>query len=151
MVTSRLVVGSSAIRSAGSQEMAMAPTMRWRIPPDIWCGYSLTRVSGAAILTAFKRSRALVHGPAVTGRRSRRSGSQLAELGIQLDAEPVAEEVGGEDHEHDAAAGQHGEPPVAGHQALLAVGQHQAPRGLGGRHTHTEEGEGGLLDDDHAQ
>ena len=61
MVTSRLVVGSSAIRSAGSQEMAMAPTMRWRIPPDIWCGYSLTRVSGAEILTAFKRSRALVH------------------------------------------------------------------------------------------
>ena len=39
MVRSRLVVGSSAISRRGAQEMPMAPTMRWRMPPDIWCGY----------------------------------------------------------------------------------------------------------------
>src|SRR5262249_39256413 len=33
IVTSRLVVGSSAMRSCGPQEIAMAPTTRWRIPP----------------------------------------------------------------------------------------------------------------------
>ena len=38
IVRSRLVVGSSAISSRGSQEMPMAPTMRWRMPPDISCG-----------------------------------------------------------------------------------------------------------------
>ena len=39
IVRSRLVVGSSAISRRGSQEMPMAPTMRWRMPPDISCGY----------------------------------------------------------------------------------------------------------------
>ena len=38
IVRSRLVVGSSAISRRGSQEMPMAPTMRWRMPPDISCG-----------------------------------------------------------------------------------------------------------------
>ena len=63
MVTSRLVVGSSAMSSRGSQEIAMAPTMRWRIPPDIWCGYSRSRWVTAGIFTdrssAPARSRAL--------------------------------------------------------------------------------------------
>ena len=45
MVRSRLVVGSSAMSSRGSHEIAMAPTMRWRMPPDIWCGYSRNRGS----------------------------------------------------------------------------------------------------------
>jgi len=31
----------------GSHEIAMAPTMRWRMPPESWWGYSRTRVSGA--------------------------------------------------------------------------------------------------------
>src|SRR5215470_6885387 len=48
IVRSRLVVGSSAIKSRGSQEMPMAPTMRWRMPPDISCGYCLSRVRGDA-------------------------------------------------------------------------------------------------------
>ena len=63
MVRSRLVVGSSAMSSAGSQEIAMAPTIRWRMPPDIWCGYSPTRVSGAEILTAPSSSLARAHAP----------------------------------------------------------------------------------------
>ncbi len=38
IVRSRLVVGSSAISRRGPHEMPMAPTMRWRMPPDISCG-----------------------------------------------------------------------------------------------------------------
>ncbi len=57
------MVGSSAISSRGAQEMAMAPTMRWRMPPDIWCGYSPSRWLAAGILTALSsppaRSQAL--------------------------------------------------------------------------------------------
>src|SRR5215204_1305714 len=43
MVTSRAVVGSSAMRTCGSQERAMAMTTLWRIPPENWCGYCLRR------------------------------------------------------------------------------------------------------------
>ena len=35
-VTSRAVVGSSAISTLGRQASAMAIITRWRIPPDIW-------------------------------------------------------------------------------------------------------------------
>ncbi len=38
IVTSRAVVGSSAISSRGLQDMASAIITRWRMPPDIWCG-----------------------------------------------------------------------------------------------------------------
>ena len=34
MVTSSAVVGSSAIRSLGSQDSAMAIITRWRMPPE---------------------------------------------------------------------------------------------------------------------
>ena len=37
-VTSRAVVGSSAISSFGLQAMAIAIMTRWHSPPDIWCG-----------------------------------------------------------------------------------------------------------------
>ena len=37
-VTSRAVVGSSAISSAGRQASAMAIPTRWRCPPESWCG-----------------------------------------------------------------------------------------------------------------
>ena len=37
-VTSRAVVGSSAISSAGRQASAMAIPTRWRWPPESWCG-----------------------------------------------------------------------------------------------------------------
>ncbi|CAM5262016.1 hypothetical protein SHIRM173S_10446 [Streptomyces hirsutus] len=37
-VTSRAVVGSSAISRSGSQISAMAIMARWRIPPENWCG-----------------------------------------------------------------------------------------------------------------
>ena len=38
VVTSRPVVGSSAISRAGSQAIAMAIMMRWHMPPDNSCG-----------------------------------------------------------------------------------------------------------------
>ena len=38
MVTSRAVVGSSAISSLGRQTSAIAIITRWRLPPDIVCG-----------------------------------------------------------------------------------------------------------------
>ncbi len=36
----------------------MAPTMRWRMPPDISCGNCDTRVLGEAMRTAFSSSTA---------------------------------------------------------------------------------------------
>ncbi len=41
----------------------MAPTTRWRIPPESWCGYSRTRRSGAAMFTDARSSRARVQAP----------------------------------------------------------------------------------------
>ena len=38
VVTSSAVVGSSAISRRGSRISAMAMTMRWRWPPESWCG-----------------------------------------------------------------------------------------------------------------
>ena len=38
MVTSRAVVGSSAMSSAGRHDSAIAIMARWRIPPESWWG-----------------------------------------------------------------------------------------------------------------
>ena len=38
IVTSRAVVGSSAIISLGSRARAIAIMTRWRMPPENWCG-----------------------------------------------------------------------------------------------------------------
>ena len=37
-VTSRAVVGSSAMSSSGLQDKAIAIMARWRMPPENWCG-----------------------------------------------------------------------------------------------------------------
>ncbi|MFD0469513.1 hypothetical protein ACFQ0B_15275 [Nonomuraea thailandensis] len=37
-VTSSAVVGSSAISTSGSSAIDMAIMMRWRMPPENWCG-----------------------------------------------------------------------------------------------------------------
>ena len=37
-VTSRAVVGSSAISTSGLSAIIMAIMMRWRMPPENWCG-----------------------------------------------------------------------------------------------------------------
>ncbi len=58
IVTSRAVVGSSAMSSFGSHDRAIAIITRWRIPPDISWGYCLTRRSGLLIPTALSDSTA---------------------------------------------------------------------------------------------
>ena len=50
-VTSSAVVGSSAISRSGAQASAIAIITRWRMPPDIWCGYSSKRRAGAGMRT----------------------------------------------------------------------------------------------------
>ena len=62
IVTSRAVVGSSAMSSFGWQARAMAIITRWRMPPESSCGYWSTRFSGEgmptrrSISTAFSRA-----------------------------------------------------------------------------------------------
>jgi hypothetical protein len=54
MVTSKAVVGSSAIKTFGLHESAIAIMARWRIPPENWCGYSLALLSGLAMPTSLR-------------------------------------------------------------------------------------------------
>ena len=56
IVTSSAVVGSSAIRSFGSQDSAIAIATRCRMPPESWCGYCASRCSGAGMPTAASSS-----------------------------------------------------------------------------------------------
>ena len=58
IVTSRAVVGSSAMSSSGSQASAIAIITRWAMPPDISCGNALSRRSGSGIPTIRRSSRA---------------------------------------------------------------------------------------------
>ena len=61
MVTSRAVVGSSAMRMSGSQASAMAIMTRWRMPPECSCGYCFMRFSGSLTLTSRSISTARSH------------------------------------------------------------------------------------------
>src|SRR5438552_4781161 len=74
MVTSRAVVGSSAIRRFGLHDSAMAIMMRWRMPPESWCGYSFTRRSAFGMCTSLSISIVL----AIASRRPRRSCRRTA-------------------------------------------------------------------------
>ena len=56
MVTSRAVVGSSAISSLGSHASAMAIITRWRMPPDSSWGYCFRRFSGSLMPTSVSSS-----------------------------------------------------------------------------------------------
>ena len=56
MVTSSAVVGSSAIRSLGLQASPMAIITRWRMPPESWWGYWLSRLSGSVMPTSVSSS-----------------------------------------------------------------------------------------------
>ena len=72
IVTSRAVVGSSAIRSLGSQASAMAIMTRWRSPPDSSWGYWSSRSAGRGMSTRPRTSRA-------------RSGLWLLDVPVQAD------------------------------------------------------------------
>src|SRR5713101_4580948 len=72
-----------------------------------------------------------------------------AHLSIGLVEEVLALEVDGPGP--DPRCRQHGQPPVAGHEPLLPVGQHEPPRGLGRRHADAQERQRRLGDDDDAE
>ena len=77
MVTSSAVVGSSAIRSLGLQASAMAIITRWRIPPDNWCGYWLSRLSGSVMPTSVSSSTARARAALSSMPRWMVSGSMI--------------------------------------------------------------------------
>ena len=56
IVTSRAVVGSSAMITRGSFAIAMAIIARWRIPPENSCGYARARRSASGIPTSLSSS-----------------------------------------------------------------------------------------------
>src|SRR5262245_19417929 len=74
MVTSRAVVGSSAMRRFGLHDSAIAIMTRWRIPPESWCGYSFTRRSAFGMCTIFSISTVL----SMASRRPSPSCSRIA-------------------------------------------------------------------------
>ena len=55
-VTSSAVVGSSAIRSAGVHNRAVAIVTRWRMPPESSCGQDCRRLPASGIRTASSSS-----------------------------------------------------------------------------------------------
>ena len=72
IVTSRAVVGSSAMSSLGSQASAMAIITRWRSPPDSSWGYWSSRSAGRGISTMVRTSSARLRAsPLETSRCSR--------------------------------------------------------------------------------
>ena len=75
---------------------------------------------------------------------------QVAQLRIETDAQPVAEQLGRQHDQQDAETGKDGQPPVADHQHRAALGQHRAPGRLRRRHADAEEGQRRLGDDDDA-
>ena len=77
MVTSRAVVGSSAIRILGSQATAIAIITRWRIPPESWCGYSASRRCAAGMRTSSSSSIARARAAARESPRCFRSTSPI--------------------------------------------------------------------------
>ena len=55
MVTSKAVVGSSAMMTRGLFAMAMAMTTRWRMPPENSCGKERSRFFGSGMPTKSNR------------------------------------------------------------------------------------------------
>src|SRR5436190_1242185 len=77
MVTSSAVVGSSAISTCGSHEMAIAIITRWHMPPESRCGYSRARRTGSGIPTSSRSSTARAQAARRLTRRCRRMASAI--------------------------------------------------------------------------
>ena len=76
-VTSSAVVGSSAISTSGSQASAMAIMMRWRCPPENWCGKLSTRRAASGMPTRSSRVMAFSRAALLDRFWCRRSGSAI--------------------------------------------------------------------------
>src|SRR5262245_51507312 len=73
---------------------------------------------------------------------------QVPELGMEADAQPVAEELARQHDEQDAQSGEHREPPLPRHQGGARLREHEAPGGLGRGHPDAQEAQRRLRDDD---
>src|SRR5262245_16348728 len=73
-----------------------------------------------------------------------------AQARVEGVAQAVAEEVGGDDDDHDRQAGEGGDPGRV-EQVLAAVGDHEAPLGGGRLGAQAEEAERGGGQDDQAE
>src|SRR5689334_9631195 len=94
-VTSRAVVGSSAMMSSGSSAIAMAIMTRCRIPPEIWCG-------GGRDDRPFHQLDRL--GPGVLAGHAPVQGEHLAELLAHAQHGVEGGQRVLEDHRHPRAA-----------------------------------------------
>ena len=74
-VTSSAVVGSSAISSLGRQASAIAIAMRWRIPPENWCGNRPRAARGSGRRTSSRSSTARASAAARPRPRCKRTWS----------------------------------------------------------------------------
>ena len=139
MVTSRAVVGSSAMTSFGSQESAMAIMARWSWPPETWWGYLCMACVGSAMRTSLSASTAIL--PAAIARDPAHAGDGIGQL--PADGEERVQRLARilEDHRRHAAA----QRLVAGlgrADHLVAVQPHAA-RDPAGRRDEAEAGERG--------
>ena len=126
MVTSRAVVGSSAMSSSGSQARAIAIITRWAMPPDISCGYdseAALRVGDAHLAQQLQRpvaSRRLAscpggsRGPRRSGRPTVHDRVERALRLLEDHADPVAAELA-----HRLASGASAGPAVEDDLARL--------------------------------
>ena len=113
IVTSRAVVGSSAIRSAGLQERAIAIMTRWRMPPENSWGYSSMRLRW--------RPR---YPPSRASRRRSRAPRLLSRVAVQEDGlhELVADGVQRREARHGLLE-DHGDVLAADAPHLFPVGR----------------------------
>src|SRR5207245_10404392 len=76
--------------------------------------------------------------------------SQIPRLRIEPDAQPVAEELRGENDQENAQPGEHREPPLARHQGGTRLREHEPPGRLRRRHADAEKAQRRFRDDDDA-
>ncbi len=77
-VTSSAVVGSSAIRTLGRHDSAMAITTRCRMPPESSCGYCRMRRAGSVMWTASSMARARASGDSTVPTSEREAASLMS-------------------------------------------------------------------------
>ena len=84
VVTSRPVVGSSAMSRAGSQAIAMAIMTRWHIPPDSSCGYASSRFPASRISTVSSSPSARMRASVALRGRCARSASAICSPTVRI-------------------------------------------------------------------
>ena len=115
VVTSRPVVGSSAINSAGLQEIAIAIITRWHMPPDNSCEAAIRRLQANAWVV----ERSVV---------SMEAGKDLLDFRLQRIKQPTLIVWGGEDKLIPPSVGMTMHKQIAGSSLLIVDGcGHLAP------------------------